>query len=537
MKWILKHKEKIDSGNPKDVANVIIKNRNLKKSDFLLNKFGDPYIFPQMNVFVERIIKAASNQERVVIHGDYDVDGITASSILYLYFKNVLKIENVEIYLPSRYVDGYGVSINAIDKFIKDKVDLLITVDCGIKDIASIEKAKKNNIDVIVSDHHTFAEYPPALAVIHPHDYLYSLCGAGVALKMVQALDIKLKKRYSEELIDLAGLGTICDVMELTGENRYIVQRALNKLRDNKRIGLEKLFEVIELDKTLIETYHIGFVIGPRLNASGRLQSAYASLNLLITDNEDDAFKYASNLNELNKNRQEETLLAVNSALLQVNKDKYINILYIPNISIGVVGLVSSRITDQTGKPSIIFTNNEEDIYVGSARSIDELNIMDLLNPNSKFFVSFGGHKKAAGMKVKKENFEKMKKSLEKLSNELLKNFALEKTIKVDLSLEIESFDLGKLYNMIKQFEPFGEGNSRPVFMSEKKKISNIFYMGENGKHIKLTLDKIEAVGFNMGDKVLSVGQYVDIVYNINRNYWNNTEKFQLNIIDIKVEE
>jgi single-stranded-DNA-specific exonuclease len=506
------------------------------------DSYADPFLFPDMSKFVERIKVAVEKQEHIVIHGDYDVDGVSATSILYLYLTDVLGIEHVDIYIPNRFNEGYGITKHTIDTFLSDKINLLISVDCGIKDIIPLEYAMEQGIDVIISDHHTLGEQLPKVsAIIHPKDYPYhTLSGSAVAFKMTQAMDQAFGKSVSEEFVDLAGLGVVCDVMELTGENRVIVKHALRVLHENKRLGLEELFLLAGVDKRLIDMYHIGFVIGPRLNASGRMDSADESFHLLTSKTSEKAKEHAAKLHQLNAKRQDEMKEAIAASQQYLSGDAYINVLYIPHISVGVIGLVAGKITEMTHKPTIVLTDDsKEGLLSGSARSIDEFHMVHALDDHKQLFFSYGGHAKAAGLKVQREKLANFTAQIGAYAKNLLEGKDLSKTLPVDMAFELAGCDLAHVFSILTLLEPFGEANPRPIFES-RARVANVVYMGENGKHLKLQLYdpqksngfKIEAVGFGMGERKVRTDDTIDMVYNIERNVWNGTVRYQLHLID-----
>ena len=503
---------------------------------------GDPYLIPDMKAFVDRIQKAVDSDEKIMIHGDYDVDGISASAIIYLYLTDVLKLHNVTVHLPDRHGDGYGLSQKTIDRCIEEGNTLLITVDCGIKDKKLVDYAIEKGIDVIVSDHHTPPdELPASLALIHPMFYSSkNLCGAGIAWKMVQALDEAFGKDASETYVDLAGLGTICDVMELKGENRVIVKKALQSMRKSPRIGLAALMESARIIPHDLDTYHIGYMIGPRLNAAGRLASADASLQLLLSTEEAAAVEQAASLSTLNLRRQTETTEAMNKADAKLDPRQSIHIIYIPSVNPGVIGLVAGKLTEKTSKPVIILTDDPAaGVLVGSCRSIDEMDMTECLAAVSEHLLGYGGHKKAAGCKVHIDNLTAFTAKAEAYAKTLLGTTVSEKHIQVDIKLDLSTAALAQLYKEIELMAPFGESNPRPICISDVV-IESVFTMGENGKHMKVLLHdvnnltpKITGVGFNMDGSQYKRGDRVEVIYTISQNIWNGRTEMQLNLIDI----
>ncbi len=551
MRWVLHNTVPQEEYNKfPEVDQILLQllfNRGIKDKEAIekflhATDFTDPYLFPEMEKCVDRILMAQKNQEKVLIHGDYDVDGITSSAIMYLYLTRVLGISNVEVYIPNRLDEGYGLSKNTVERCIKEQVDLIITVDCGIKDVEVVAMAIKAGIAVIITDHHTPGPtLPEASAIIHPKDYVYhTLSGAGVAFKITQALDIRLEIDSSKDFVDLAGLGTVCDIMELRGENRIIVKKAVEKLKETNRPGLDALLTLAGIAKNTLETYHLGYIIGPRLNASGRLTSAQESLKLLVTTSEQEARESAMLLHDINKQRQDAMGEAIKKGLQEIVSEGHSNVIYLPGISVGIIGLVAGKITESTNRPSIVLTDDShEGILSGSCRSVDDFDITKALDSMKELFISYGGHKKAAGLKLKKEHLLELQEKMDVLAKQELDGKSREKRLDIDMELSMKDLDLFYLYNLVQLLEPYGETNPRPVFLSHVLIVS-VDHMGENGKHLRLKLRQNddtgiihEAVAFNMGEKGISRGEQRDIVYNVHKNVWNNKEKFQINIIDI----
>ena len=504
--------------------------------------FYNPYGMPDMNIAVDRIMKAIENKEKTIIYGDYDVDGITSIATLSK-FLTELGVEN-DYYLPNRLDEGYGLNNNALDKIAKGGTKLLITVDCGISAYEEIEYAKKLGLEVIVTDHHECPEkIPEALAVIDPkrEDSTYpfsSLAGVGVTFKLIHAISIKLsldRKKYLKYL-DIVCLGTVADIVPLVDENRIIVSFGLMLVRETRNIGLRALIEITGY--TAIDSTAISFGIAPRINACGRMGEAEIALKLLLTASPEEAKEIANKLNLLNKERQEVEKSIINEAIEMIERDKLYNkdiiIVGSKNWHHGVIGIVASKITELYYKPSVLISF-EDGIGKGSGRSIEGFDLHEALTKCGDYLEKFGGHEMAIGLTLKEENFNAFKTKLEEITSETIDKEAVP-SIKVDAIIEPKSINMD-IFASMKLLEPYGESNSSPLFVSKNLKVESVRLLS-NDKHIKLTLRDgnilLSAIGFNLGDKVVRLGDKIDLVYALEINKYNNTETIQLNVKDIK---
>ena len=505
--------------------------------------FYDPFLMPDMEIAINRIIEAMNNNEKVMIYGDYDVDGITSISVL----QKFLKERGIEVssYIPNRLEEGYGLNKVAIKEIYDKGYRLMITVDCGISAIEEIEYANSLGITTIITDHHEpLEELPKALAVIDAkrkdNKYPFNqLAGVGVVFKVIQALGIKLgldEKEYLKYL-DLVCVGTISDIVPLVDENRVIAKLGLKLVNVTKNLGLRCLLEAAGY-KT-IDSNTVSFGIAPRVNACGRMGHENEALDIFLSDDIEEVKKLSDKLNEYNRTRQETEKNIVKEALelIEVNKEneKSAIVLGHKGWHHGVIGIVSSKITETYFKPSIL-VSFEDGIAKGSGRSILGFDLHEALCKCSKFLEKYGGHEMAVGLSLKEENFESFKEELNKIAKESKVDEILP-VIYIDGTVKQEDMKMNFVKELHK-LEPFGEGNKMPLFAYKGLKINSIRALTE-GKHLKLTLKDdniiIDAIGFNMGNLVNDylIGDKVDIVGVLEVNSFNGMENIQINLKDI----
>ncbi len=505
-----------------------------------------------MEKTVERIKQAIKNKERIIVYGDYDVDGITATAILFQTLKELGAI--VSYRLPDRQNDGYGLHKKFIEEFKEKKIKLIITVDCGISCREEIILARNVNIDVIITDHHSIPEkekFPiEAYSIIHPKqkDCPYpdkEITGAGIALKLSQALHQRLgdlSKNEFEKYIDLAAFGTIADCAPLLNENRLIVKHGLNVLADTKNMGLKHLKKVSGIDeKAKLSPEVMSFYLAPRMNAAGRLAHPYYALQMLIEDNEK-AQRLASKLEKLNMERRRLTGIALEEleAKIASNKENQeILIAWDRSWPSGIIGLLCGKIQEKYFKPCVIMEDRGEEL-IGSVRSPEIFSSIDLLKACDEFLMRYGGHRQAGGFHMKKNDLENFVAKAKEYTSLMMKGKSWENILKIDC--EIEENDISfETIDLLETFEPFGMGNTRPLFLLKNRTISNIRTMGSENRHIHflvgLKWGNIRAVGFNFGQyqSMLKDGMKIDIVCSIEKNEWNGAKKLELKITDIKV--
>lgn len=531
------------------LAKILI-NRNLIEEDkinIFLNPtrkdFHNPYLMPDMEKAVERIIKAIENKEKIVIYGDYDVDGITSITVLkkFLLDRNAIVTE----YIPNRLNEGYGLNKEAVKKIVDAGNELMITVDCGISAVEEIDYANDLGIETIVTDHHEVGEIlPNALAVVDAkrkdNKYPFNqLAGVGVVFKLIQAIGQKLNLEEKEYLkyLDLVCIGTISDIVPLVDENRVIAKLGLKLVEITKNIGLKTLLQVSGY-KT-IDSTTISFGVAPRINACGRMGHATEALKLFLTENINEAEQIAKELNEYNKQRQDTEKQIFDEAVVEIEKEKNnknVIVLGKEGWHHGVIGIVSSKVTEMYFKPSILICF-EEGIGKGSGRSVPGFDLYEALTKCSDNIDRFGGHSMAIGISVSRENFEKFKKDFE----EYAQNSNINDIIPIiNIDQEVNGKDISvRAVAELSMLEPFGEANKMPLFLYKNLKINSIRALSE-GKHLKLTLKDdnfiIDAIGFNLGylTEEYRIGDKIDVVGTLEINRFNGMENVQINLKDIR---
>ena len=529
---------------------IILANREIEDIKTYLEPtrydFHNPYEMPDMEKAVERILKAIDNKEKIIIFGDYDVDGITSITVLKSFFKD-LGIEVGE-YIPNRLNEGYGLNKDAIKKIADEGYNLMITVDCGITGIEEVEYAKELGIETIVTDHHEPGQsLPDAVAVVDckRKDNAYpfrELAGVGVAFKLCQAISQKLnldEKQYLKYL-DIVALGTISDIVPLKDENRVITKLGLMLLKQTKNCGLVSLLNIAGYRK--IDSTAVSFGVAPRINACGRMGCANEALELLLSSNMRDASEKARNIAKYNNDRQNYEKIIYDEAIKQIEKENIENLNSIvlggDNWHHGVVGIVASKITDLYYKPCLLVCfENGEDIGRGSGRSIPGFDLHEALTECKDILDGFGGHSMAVGLSIKKDNMPLLKERFEEIS----KKANIEEMIpslKIDSAINIDNVNK-EMVESLELLEPIGEGNKMPIFAFKNLKIDSIRALSE-GKHLKLTLKSnnntyINAIGFNLGYLVneFIIGDKINLAGNIEINSFNGTDSIQINIKDI----
>lgn len=534
------------------LANRKINTENAIKS-YISKSMSDihnPMLMDGMRTAAERIKQAVENKEKIVIYGDYDVDGITSTSLLYLFLKE--HGADVSYYIPDRISEGYGINIMAINRFIKDKTKLLVSVDCGITAVGEVEFAKLSGLDVIITDHHTCKEkIPDAYAVVNPKkpncEYPFKeLSGAGVAFKLILAMAMLMglnTTEYFKKYCDIAAIGTVADVVPLTDENRVIVEKGLVRLNQTEREGIKAIFETAGVAGKPVTASTIAFSISPRLNAAGRLGNAETAVRLLIEEDAQKAYKAALELNEENRQRQltEQEIFNEAMEMLEADesfKNKKIIVLAKEGWHNGVIGIVASRINDKFYKPCILITY-ENGIGKGSGRSIEGVNLFDALTAVEDNLIEFGGHAAAAGLSISVDKIEQFERDINKYADNLIKEEDMIPTITVDTNINPTDVTLGNAV-LLKRLEPYGMGNPKPVFAVLGVKIISIAAMGLDDKHMRMRVVSgnkyMDAVGFGMGEYagVFKTNDIVDIAFTMEVNEFQGNINVQLQLKDIK---
>ncbi len=511
----------------------------------------NPFRLQDMSKAVDRIRWAIRRGEHIVVYGDFDADGVTSSALM----ASTLQAlgANVRVYIPHRVDEGYGLNKRAIKKIADAGAHVLITVDCGIRSVEEVLYAQALGLDVILTDHHSVGpQIPPAYAVINPkrEDDSYpfkGLAGVGVAFKLAQALlrveqHVPLRKRgevdlTEAELLDLVALGTVADIVPLTGENRSLVARGLERLNHPQRPGLLALMEAAGVHPGTVDTMTIGFMLAPRLNAAGRLSSAKIAYRLLMATELGEALTLASQLNTLNRQRQYLTQQAVQRAQTQLAEqaDSPLYVVADPEFLPGIVGLIAGTITTATYRPTIAI-HLEEEQSRGSARSIPEFHITHALDQVGDLLVRYGGHAAAAGFTVKNKNLPLLRARLQEVAWEQLGGTLPEPTLEVDMELNLQQVDWA-LFEHIRRLAPFGETNPEPLFLSRGVHVLEARAVGHEGKHLKLRLRaghrQWPGIAFKLGHLANTLPQRVDLVYHLNINEWNGQRTLQLVVVDI----
>ncbi|MBT3321915.1 MAG: single-stranded-DNA-specific exonuclease RecJ [Anaerolineae bacterium] len=506
-----------------------------------------PWGLKDMDVAIERIIQAIDGSEKVVIYGDYDVDGVTSSALLVELLRSFGV--DVDAYIPDRFKEGYGINIDALDGFVEKEIDLVISVDCGIRAIAPAEYARKIKLDLIVTDHHhPGAVLPNALAVIDPKreddDYAQKmLAGVGIAYKIAEALMEKVGEESSlasaEPLLDLVALGTVADLAPLEGENHRFVRRGLRIMRHAQRQGLVSLAGVAGVNIKEVSAMNIGFGLGPRLNAAGRLYSALSAYELLMEKDLHRAGEMAQELENINRERQSLTRTIQDQAeiiALAADKDAFLLFAASPEFNPGVVGLAASRLADSYYRPAIVGQVKEE-TTVCSCRSIAEFHITDALDECAEFLVKHGGHAAAAGFTIRNENVGAFLKKMREIAERKLADVDLNPVLVADMEVPLSDLSFEMLEHL-NYLEPTGYGNPRPIFVSRDLSVKLARAVGSDKSHLKLKVSdgkvNMDGIAFRLGHLKPELPAKVDLIYTFEVNEWQGRKSLQLNVKDIK---
>ncbi len=535
----------------------LLYNRDLKGEEEIDKFFNpdyekdlyDPFLMNDMDKAVSRIKKAIDKKEKIVIFGDYDVDGVTSTAVLYKTLKH-LKAKHLDYYIPDRNKEGYSLNKKAILEITKEKTGLIITVDCGITNIEEIALANKKKTDVIVCDHHLVpANLPSAYAILNPKQkkdkYLFKdLAGVGVTFKLAQGL-LQTKDNRNETflkwMMDLAGLGTIADMVPLVDENRIFAKYGLIVLKKTKNLGIRALMAKAKINPLNLDTEVVNFQIAPRLNAAGRMDHAYSSLKLLISSSYAEAEKIAENLNALNNQRQkliEQIIKEAREEIGVFDKQRKILILSNKDWPITVLGLVAGKLSDEINRPVILIEKGGKESK-GSGRSIENFNITDALKGCKKILTKFGGHKGAAGFSLRTKDLELLDKNLCRIADKKIKEKDLVPKISIESGITLSDI-AWNFYEELEKFKPFGADNPEPVFLLRDIEIIEARGVGKGNKHLKLHFKHeektIKAIGFSLGDllKDIKINKKVDLICSIEVNYWNGAKDLELKIYDLK---
>jgi single-stranded-DNA-specific exonuclease len=520
-----------------------------------LNDLHDPFLMADMDAAVKRLTKAMQKNEKIMVYGDYDVDGTTSVSLVYKFLKQFYS--NIDFYIPDRYLEGYGISIQGINYAAENDFKLIIALDCGIKAIEKVKYALEKGVDFIICDHHTPDDVlPPAVAVLDPKrvdcTYPYKhLSGCGVGFKLMQAFAITNNIEFSEltPLLDLLALSIASDIVPITGENRILAFFGLKQINSNPSIGLKGILEVCGLSEKEITISDIVFKIGPRINASGRMKLASEAVELLVSSDPAFAKEKSDTINEYNNDRKDLDKNITDEAIALIGADKrYAErksiVVYKPDWHKGVIGIVASRLSEEFYKPSIVLTKSNG-LASGSARSVSGFDIYKAIDSCRDLLENFGGHMFAAGLSMKEENVEAFTNRLEQYISENILEDQTYPQIDIDSVLEFKDIT-PKFFRVLKQFGPFGPGNMKPVFVSKKVfDYGTSRLVGKDQEHLKLELidssseNVMNGIAFRMyeyNDHLKALNP-LDICYTLEENSFNGNTTIQLMIRDIKIED
>lgn len=517
----------------------------------------DPFLLQDMDKAVARIQQAIANNERIIVYGDFDADGVTATVLLVEALRGLgLERNQVQPYIPDRVDEGYGLNMEALTHLKEEKeAGLVISVDCGIRSVAEVEHANRIGLDMIITDHHSLGpELPPAVAIVNPKrpssQYPEKmLAGVGIAYKLAQALAQTMPERVNfneADLLDLVAIGTVADLAPLLGENRQLVINGLGVLNKAQRPGVASLIRVSKLKQGSLTAESIGFGLGPRINAAGRIDHAYSAAKLLAANNTLVADQLAHKLNELNRKRQQLTAdLSAQAEAMVADPDVPILIAGDGEFLSGVVGLVASRLAEKHYRPAIILEKGEDESRA-SCRSIPEFHVTEALDEVADLLVRHGGHAQAAGFTILNENLPEFETRMTEIAASKLDGLELHPTITIDMELDLESVDWA-LHETLSQLEPTGYANATPVFLSRGVEVTSHRAVGSDGSHLQLRLNsgtggsyayrELSGIAFRQGTWVNSLPQYIDVVYTIGVNEWNGRRSLQLMVQDIRPAE
>ncbi|HIC32535.1 MAG TPA: single-stranded-DNA-specific exonuclease RecJ [Flavobacteriaceae bacterium] len=520
-----------------------------------LEHLHDPYLMKDMDKAVTRILQAIEEGENILVYGDYDVDGTTSVALMSSYLKT--KTANVATYIPDRYDEGYGVSYKGIDFADDNDFSLIVALDCGIKAIDKIEYAKEKSIDFIICDHHRPGnQVPNAVAVLDPKqddcNYPYKeLCGCGVGFKLIQALAEKFSETLNDLIpyLDLVATAIGADIVPITGENRVLAYFGLQVINAQPRAGFKSIINQIKKDSLTITD--VVFIIAPRINAAGRMKHGQYAVDLLTENDLQTAIQYAEEIEAFNTDRREADQSITQEALELIKADKEENrlttVVYQDHWHKGVIGIVASRLIETYYRPTLVFTKSGDKL-AASARSVSGFDVYNALQGCVEHIEQFGGHKYAAGLTLKEENYEAFKQAFEDEVSKTIDKNLLTPEIKVDMQIDLAEID-DKFWRIIKQFAPFGPGNMTPIFMTDNLKDTGFGKcVGEDDKHLRFTATqsnsvtersqspKFVCIGFNLGEKLhlIKDKQPFSAVYSVDENHWQGNVSLQLKIRDLK---
>lgn len=516
-----------------------------------LNDIHNPFLMKDMQLAVDRIATAIENGEKIMVYGDYDVDGTTAVALVYLYLSKIVEKKYLTYYIPDRNIEGYGISKEGIDFAKENDFPLIIALDCGIKALDKIDYAKEKGIDFIICDHHLPGEeIPDAVAVLDPKrkDCRYpfkELSGCGVGFKLCQGLNSIYKIPESElfELTDLLAISIAADIVSMTGENRVLAKQGLKVLRKTRNLGLRMLIPEDKL--ATFEISNIVFEIAPKINAAGRISQGKAAVELMVSDNLKHAHQIVGEIVNLNDSRREMDMSSTVEALSQVEETgqlkNFSTVVYGPSWNKGVIGIVASRLTESYYKPTVVFTDGNNGELVASARSVSDFDVHQALEACSDLFLKFGGHPAAAGLSMEKEKLDLFREKFEKVVAAQIKEHQIEPSISIDSVVHVD--ELGKdFFNFHRKLAPFGPNNMKPILVLKDQKVAGyVKTMGKDNGHVKFYIKQdstgknIECVGFKLGKFADDFRtKTFDLAFTAEENHWKGNVTYFLNIRDVK---
>ena len=486
----------------------------------------------------------ASKAKKIMILGDYDVDGTTSTAMLFKYFEN--KGFNISYYIPDRYQEGYGVSIESIEYAEKNNFSIIITVDCGIKAVDQVNLAKSKGIEIIICDHHLPGlELPKAYGIVNPKqsdcDYPFKdLCGCGIAFKLITAHNqISDDPCDIFDFIDFVALATISDMMPLVDENRLLVFYGLKRINENPRIGLMNFLKSIN---SKIDESKVSFNIGPRINAAGRMKSGKIIVDLLVQEDREKASIMSNEVEFLNQNRKATEKNVFQEAIKQIDQNSFTNIVYSENWSKGVIGIVASRLIEQSYKPTIVMTNSDTELLTGSVRSVSGFDVHDALSKCGDNIFQFGGHKYAAGLKVKKSNFDDFKIQFENTVKNIVDEKMFTKTFSYDSLISFSEITLENV-KIITRMSPFGLGNNKPVFRTNDCFLDyKLKFIGKESQIVKSKIKdysgkELSFICFDKKEALINANSSFDILYTIALNSYSEKEEIELTLREINLKK
>ena len=514
-----------------------------------LSDLHDPWRMKDMLKAVNRIISAIANEEKILVFGDYDVDGTTSVACMYQFLKKIYEPDKIDYYIPHRYKEGYGVSKAGIDLAISGSFTLIISLDCGIKSVDLISYAKENGVDFVVCDHHQPDDIlPPAVAILNPKqidcEYPFKeLCGCGVGFKLICALcdELGLPMDLAYDYLDLLATAIAADIVPMNGENRILAYYGLKKANENPNVGIKALKQLSGLEKEL-EITSLVFMIAPRVNAAGRMDDARKAVQMFIAATDTEAKEYAEMLHSDNTDRKEADKNITEEALAEILEHKEwvgrrSTLVYKPHWHKGVVGIVASRLIDHYYRPTIVLTKSG-DVAAGSARSVPGFNLYEAIHACREHLLGYGGHFAAAGMTLEPDKIDAFREKFEQVVSETIDPECLIPEIVIDAEIEFKDINQS-FYRVLCQMEPFGPENPKPVFLARRVRNSGYSKVVKE-LHLKFSLKQeqtiLNGIGFSLANKypLLENDQPIDVAFTLDENEWNGNRSLQIRVIDIR---